>query len=159
MQTSLLKNTPDKHPDRVSNLSLGTPTTPGANAHRAGHPQRTLLSAKYPDPAQPPARTRGGNGLGWNLLSAGDKLRDLIIPESLASVVSAGVWSTGLDKVGIGWGGPAKNHLDEQSRKAERAREELDDLLASACPLCESVVAGLDKPFVREDEEDLTWQI
>lgn len=125
-----------------------TPTAGQRNAERA------LLSNS---PATP--GSKANRGAGWNLLSAGDKLRDLIIPESLATVVSAGVWSTGLDKVGIPWGGGAKPQQGEQDRKAEKAREELEDLLTSACPLCESVVAGLDKPFVREDEDDTTWQI
>ena len=36
---------------------------------------------------------------------------------------------------------------------------ELDDLLASTCPLCESVVFGLDKPFVKEGEVDTSWAL
>jgi len=38
-------------------------------------------------------------------------------------------------------------------------KEELDELLASSCPLCESVVAGLDKPFVAVGEVDDSWQL
>ncbi|EDR15746.1 uncharacterized protein LACBIDRAFT_228107 [Laccaria bicolor S238N-H82] len=43
--------------------------------------------------------------------------------------------------------------------KAEKLRAELDDLLASTCPLCESVVSGLDKPFVKEGEVDTSWAL
>jgi len=99
------------------------------------------------------------NSIGRNILSAGDKLRDLIKPESLAGVVSAGVWSTGLDKVGIGIGWGTNKAQKAQARQVERAREELNELLASTCPLCESVVAGLDKGFIKEGEEDDSWQV
>lgn len=61
--------------------------------------------------------------------------------------------------MGLLWGGGEKGEKDDVTRKIERAREELDELLAGACPLCESVVAGLDKPFVREGEDDDSWQI
>ena len=128
---------------------------PEANAGQ----MRTPNSSQFIPQGQVRSQTGGTNALGWNLLSAGDKLRDLIVPESLASVVSSGVWSTGLDKVGITWGGSSKPPQGDRSRQAEKAREELDDLLVSACPLCESVVVGLDKPFVREDEDDPTWRI
>lgn len=122
--------------------------------------QRALLSANFSAPTQN-GGSRSGGSLGRNIISAGDKLRDLIIPESLASVVSAGMWSTGLDRMGMGmlWGGGEKGEKGDWTRKAEKARDELDELLAGACPLCESVVAGLDKPFVKEGEEDESWAI
>lgn len=122
--------------------------------------QRTLLSAGFAAPLQ--NGTRAAGSLGRNILSAGDKLRDLIVPESIASVVSAGVWSTGLDRVGMGIiraGAAAGIGEKEKSKKMDMAREELDELLASVCPLCETVVVGLDKPFVKAGEEDLSWQI
>ena len=121
---------------------------------QAGKPQRTLLSSNFTLPV--PNGTRGTNSLGRNLLSAGDKLRDLILPESLASVVSAGMWSTGMDRL---WGSAEKRSDIDGQRRLEKAREELDELLASACPLCESVVAGLDKPFIEEGEEDDSWKL
>lgn len=31
--------------------------------------------------------------------------------------------------------------------------------MSSSCPLCESVVAGLDKPFVEEGEVDTSWAL
>jgi hypothetical protein len=47
----------------------------------------------------------------------------------------------------------------KKAAKAERLRAELEDVLASSCPLCESVVAGLDKPFVKEGELDTSWTL
>ena len=93
-----------------------------------------------------------GSGLTRNIVAAGDRLRDLIVPESLASVVG-GVWGTGGNKQIIG--GVEGRDVE----KVERMREELDELLASSCPLCDSVVAGLDKPFIAEGEADNSWQL
>ncbi len=133
----------------------GNPQTGNNPSRNAG--QRALLSANFAAPLQ--NGTRAAGSLGRNILSAGDKLRDLIIPESLASVVTGAMWSTGLDRVGMVWGGGEKGAGDDAGRRAEKAREELDDLLAGACPLCENVVAGLDKPFVKEGEDDVSWQV
>jgi len=71
------------------------------------------------------------------------------------------MWSTGLEKVGMGmlWGGGEKGEKDDVMQRAERAREELDDLLAGSCPLCENLIVGLDRSFVKEGEEDSSWQI
>ena len=118
-----------------------------------------MLSATFTAPVQNSARA--ANSLSRNILSAGDKLRDLIVPESLATVVSAGMWSTGLDRIGLDrmWSGGNKGDKNDMSKKIEKAREELDELLAGSFPLCEGVIAGLDKPFVKEGEEDESWQI
>jgi len=117
--------------------------------------QRTLLSANFTNLANPLIdSTRAAGSLGRNILSAGDKLRDLIIPDALATVVSAPVgWIPGM-----GGGRKAGTEIDER-KKAEKLRAELDDVLASSCPLCESVVAGLDKPFVKEGELDPSWAL
>jgi hypothetical protein len=118
-------------------------------------PQRTLLSANFAIPngrVIPGIPGVPGSGLTRNLVAAGDRLRDLIVPESLASVVG-GVWGTGGNK---------RNTAGSEGRdaeKAEKMREELDELLASSCPLCESVVAGLDKPFIVDGEVDESWQL
>lgn len=120
---------------------------------RTAQTQRTLLSSNFiPGPIQ--SSTRAANALGRNLLSAGDRLRDLVIPDALAAVVSAPVaWMPGV-------GGGKKGSMDEDGgNKGEKLRAELDDLLASSCPLCESVVVGLDKPFVTEGEVDMTWAL
>jgi hypothetical protein len=117
--------------------------------------QRMLLSANFTNITNPLIDgTRAAGSLGRNILSAGDRLRDLIIPDALASVVSAPVgWIPG-----IGGGRKAGTEKDG-ARKMEKLRAELDDVLASSCPLCESVVAGLDKPFVKEGEVDTSWAL
>lgn len=152
LQNELVKSAQQLPTDRASITSPvpGLPTNPSA---------RTLLSANFTAPVQNSARA--ANSLGRNILSAGDKLRDLIVPESLASVISAGMWSTGLDRIGLDrmWNVGEKGEKNDLARKAEKAREELDELLAGSCPLCEGVVAGLDKPFVKEGEDDDSWQI
>ncbi|KAJ7492755.1 Pep3/Vps18/deep orange family-domain-containing protein [Mycena latifolia] len=113
--------------------------------------QRALLSANF---VVNPLQT-GTRVIGRNLLSAGDKLRDLIVPDALAAVVSAPAWMPGM-------GGGRRNALEKdggKTAKTERLRAELEDVLASSCPLCESVVAGLDKPFVKEGEVDTSWAL
>lgn len=144
--------------------SITSPISAAANVNAISRAptQRTLLSSTFTGPVTNGARA--ANSLGRNLLSAGDKLRDLIVPESLASVVSGGMWSTGLDRIGLDrmWGSAAVGDRGEKTefgRRLEKARKELDELLAGACPLCEGVVAGLDRPFVKEGEEDDSWQI
>jgi hypothetical protein len=39
--------------------------------------------------------------------------------------------------------------------KAEAMRQELDDLLATSCVLCDLAVASLDRPFVAEGEDEI----
>ena len=122
--------------DRTSSANA-SPATP-----RQPTPQRTLLSANFGIGTN---GTRGAASLGRNLLSAGDRLRDLIIPDALASVVTAPAgWIPG---IGAG------------AAKVERLRKELEDVLAASCPLCESVVAGLDRPFVQPGEVDSSWTL
>jgi vacuolar protein sorting-associated protein 18 len=113
--------------------------------------QRTLLSSTFTAPLQ--SSTRAANQLGRGLLTAGDKLRDLILPETLVSIVANPL---------VGITGPAPRRPGERESakaKAEKARKELEELLAAACPLCESVVVGLDKPFVKEGEADTSWDL
>jgi len=88
------------------------------------------------------------------ILSAGDRLRDLVVPDALASVVSAPVgWIPGIG------GGRRIGVEKDGGKKMEKLRAELDEVLASSCPLCESVVVGLDKPFVEEGEVDTSWAL
>ncbi|KAI6047775.1 Pep3/Vps18/deep orange family-domain-containing protein [Pisolithus marmoratus] len=117
--------------------------------------QRTLLSTNFVGPALQNG-TKAVAPLGRNILSAGDKLRDLIIPDALAAVATAPVgWIPGM-----GLAGGKKSGSDKDGEKqTERLRAELDDILASCCPMCESVVAGLDKPFVDPAEMDTTWAL
>ena len=131
-----------------TNSANASPATP-----RQPTPQRTLLSANFGIGTN---GTRGATSLGRNLLSAGDRLRDLIIPDALANLVTAPAgWIPG-----IGLGGGAKRDAGEKdAEKIERTRRELEDVLAANCPLCESVVAGLDKPFVQAGEVDASWDL
>jgi hypothetical protein len=130
----------------------GNATTPSSVAPpRQPASQRTLLSANF---VVNPLQT-GTRVIGRNLLSAGDKLRDLIVPDALAAVVSAPAWMPGM-------GGGRRNGIEQEGgkkAKTERLRAELEDVLASSCPLCESVVAGLDKPFVKQGEVDTSWAL
>ena len=127
---------------------------PGAPTARQPATQRTLLSANFGPIVNPLQNgAKAANILGRSVISAGDKLRDLIIPDALASLVSAPNWLPGI-------GGKASG--DEKTpghKKLEAMRAELEDLLSSSCPLCESVVAGLDKPFVTEGEVDTSWTL
>lgn len=104
------------------------------------------------------AQTQNGNrqtnSIGRNLLSAGDRLRDLIVPDALVTVITSPAgWIPGI-------GGAQKNALIESAtgKRLEKLRSELEDILASACPLCESVIAGLDKSFTK-GEPDSSWEV
>ncbi|KZT05889.1 uncharacterized protein LAESUDRAFT_204778 [Laetiporus sulphureus 93-53] len=151
LQNELVKASQKGGLDRnsIANPSL----LPGSAPARHSTAQRTLLSANF-GIGQNPART--ATALGRNLLSAGDRLRDLIIPDALASVVTAPAgWIPG---IGLGTG--AKRSTGEKdAEKVERMRRELEDVLAASCPLCESVVAGLDKPFEQGGEVDASWAL
>ena len=62
--------------------------------------------------------------------------------------------------MGMGLGAGAKRDAGEKdAEKMERVRRELEDVLAAHCPMCESVVAGLDKPFVQPGEVDASWDL
>ncbi|KAF9244574.1 Pep3/Vps18/deep orange family-domain-containing protein [Melanogaster broomeanus] len=140
LQTELVKG---NQTGVVDGSAIRTP-----NDMRQPTRQRTLLSANIVGPLQ--NGTKAAGSLGRNILSAGDRLRDMIVPDALASVVSAPGWIPGMGSKKVG--------SDKDAEKqAEKLRAELDDVLASSCPLCESVVAGLDKPFVNPGEVDTTW--
>jgi vacuolar protein sorting-associated protein 18 len=89
--------------------------------------------------------------LGRGLRTAGDKLRDLIVPDALAALVTHPL-------IGVGIGAPGKPK-EKGGEAVEKVRKELEELLASKCPMCESVVAGLDRPFVAEEEDDGSWAV
>lgn len=139
----------------LQNELVKTAGQPAANGGTGRLPtsQRTLLSANFGVPTPLQNGTRAANSLGRNLLSAGDRLRDLIIPDTLASVVTAPVgWLPGMGSTG-------KKVTENEEKKMEKLRKELEDLLAGSCPLCENVVAGVDKPFVKEGEVDSSWTL
>jgi vacuolar protein sorting-associated protein 18 len=150
LQTELMKGNPGP-------ITAGKITSPvsGVSQGRQPQSQRTLLSSNFTALANPLHNgTRAANVLGRNLLSAGDRLRDLIIPDALAAVVSAPAgWIPG-----IGTGRRSGVEADN-GQKVEKLRAELDEVLASSCPLCESVIVGLDRPFVKEGEVDTTWTL
>lgn len=95
--------------------------------------------------------------MGSAVVTASDKLRDLIVPDALATAV--GVWGGRGRALGgaVGLGDHAVE--GEAVSRVEVLRAELDTVLAGSCPLCDSVVAGLDKPFVKEGEVDASWTI
>ena len=134
-------------------LVKGNPTANGAVRERQNTAPRTLLSANFANAVPNPARA--ANLLGRNILNAGDKLRDMIVPDALAAAVTAPVgWIPGM-------GGPGKKRsgADKVDENAKKARAELEELLASNCPLCESVIVGLDKGFIKEGELDTSWAL
>ena len=98
---------------------------------------------------------RAANTLGRGILSAGDRLREMIVPDALASVVTAPAgWIPG-----ITGGGTRRQGEKDGEKTAEKLRRELEDVLTANCPLCESVVAGVDKPFVKDGEVDTSWTL
>lgn len=131
--------------------------------------QRTLLSAQFGQQANGRSNSLYSTALltnplllaaplapaaiGRNVVAAANQLKDLIIPDALANAIALPFqpWTGG---------GSARSKKNEkgEGRTAEKIREELDELLASSCPLCESVVSGLDKLFVGEYEVD-SWQL
>jgi len=153
LQTELMKDASTK--EQLNNgPGIGPPSLVGSQATSVRQPttQRTLLSANFGNPLQNGARA--ANLLGRSVISAGDRIRDLIIPDALATVVSPPNWIPGI-------GGGARRTGNEKMgrQRAEKLRAELEEMLASSCPLCESVISGLDKPFVKEGEADTSWTL
>ena len=116
-------------------MKSAPPTTPlpaAANpalAHPARAPstQRTLLSANFGAGVV----GAGARGVGRNLLSAGDRLRDLISPDALAGLVAAPAgWIPGIG-IGAGAGGAKRDAGEKDAARAERVRRELEDVLAA----------------------------
>lgn len=139
LQTELVKGSPAALKASVTKTTARhLPTT-----------QRTLLSSNF-NPLQGGARAAGA--LGRGVMSAGDQLRNLIVPDALAAVVTAPTWIPGI-------GAGKRLSESDGGKKAEKMRGELEDILASSCPLCESVVVGLDKPFLKDGEVDTTWAL
>ncbi|KIR32632.1 hypothetical protein I352_05059 [Cryptococcus deuterogattii MMRL2647] len=91
------------------------------------------------------------------LIAAGDKLRELIIPDALAQAVS-------IVSVGVGVGGTGETKKGGKREKlndgrVKELRNELDELVASKCPLCEGAVMSLDKPFIALSEDAADWEV
>lgn len=106
---------------------------------------RALLSSNFGGGSNTPRRTEASDFFaapGRRIAAAGDKLRELIVPDALAQAVS---------------GGKKKRYAEDADLEAARA--ELDQLVAAVCPLCEGSIVGIDKPFVREDENGGEWAV
>lgn len=134
---------------------------------------RALLSSSFPaqsgssTPRKPNTGSTATDLLlgvtGRNkLLAAGDRLRELIIPDVLAQAVTVVGQGVG---VGVGMGptgsaGRKKNSKRDvgSEERASKAKAELDKIVAAVCPLCEGSVMGLDKPFVTEGE-GRDWEV
>ncbi|TRM66423.1 Pep3/Vps18/deep orange family-domain-containing protein [Schizophyllum amplum] len=135
-------------------LIKGTPAL-AASRERSQTAPRALLSSNFANAVPNPARA--ANLLGRNILNAGDKLRDMIVPDALAAAVTApAAWIPGMGGAGTG---KKRSGADKTDENAKKARAELEELLASNCPLCESVVVGLDKGFIKEGELDTSWAL
>ena len=138
------------------------PTTPAPRT--SSQAQRTLLSSAFTTSGANGSLTRAMNPLtaaaamGSAVVTASDKLRDLIVPDALATAV--GVWGGRSKAIGgiVGLGGE-RTAEGEIASRIEVLRAELDTVLAGSCPLCDSVVSGLDKPFVKDGEVDASWTI
>lgn len=113
--------------------------------------QRSLLSSNFGSIVN---GAKAANLLSRSVISAGDRLRDLIIPDALAALVSSPNWLPGMGSTK-----PSGKEKTVGEKKMETIRIELEELLSSNCPLCENVVAGLDKPFVAEGEVDPSWTL
>ncbi|TFK36843.1 DigA protein [Crucibulum laeve] len=155
LQNELMKgDAPGK--GQLTGAGIGKPSLIVSNPVSVRQPatQRTLLSTNFGTITNPLQNgARAANLLGRSVISAGDRLRDLIVPDALAAVVSAPGWIPGIG------GGRKPGTEKDGSHKLEKLRAELDDVLSSSCPLCESVIVGLDKPFVQEGEVDTSWTL
>lgn len=87
--------------------------------------------------------------------AAGDRLRDMIIPEALASAINV----PRFPGMGLLWGGEGDARDLTLADDGGAAEKYIDDLLSASCPLCEGVVVGLDKPFVVLGEDEDSWQL
>jgi hypothetical protein len=150
LQTELMKDTSKSKGNTSKPSAVSTEAPP-----RAPTTQRTLLSSNFGAIVNPLQNgAKAANLLGRSVISAGDRLRDLIIPDALAALVSTPNWLPGI-------GGAKANGKEKtvSEKKLETMRIELEELLSSNCPLCENIVASLDKPFVAEGEIDTSWTL
>jgi vacuolar protein sorting-associated protein 18 len=88
--------------------------------------------------------------IGRGVLNAGDRLREMIIPESLANL--AGGWSnsSARDKTRL-----SKKEILLHSQ----LQEELDEIIAASCPLCDSLVNNLEKEYINSPGDAEGWRL
>ena len=105
-----------------------------------------LLSAAF----TPEGLVGAAGSFGRGVLSAGDRLREMIVPESLANLAG-------------GWSGSAardKRHFSKKQLSVQsRLQEELDEIIASSCPLCDSLVNDLEKEYARLPTDIESWKL
>ncbi|GAA6060223.1 hypothetical protein JCM10212_002302 [Sporobolomyces blumeae] len=112
-----------------------------------------------------------------------DQLRKLVLPDALLGAIGGAIpgstkiqgslksLGAGVNAVGAGFGvggtatSTSRSGVHDATALAKGAsakkeagekrelREQLDDLLASSCILCEGAISSLDRPFVGDDEE------
>jgi hypothetical protein len=111
------------------------------------NPQNLLTAAFNPDGF---SVVGAAGSFGRGVLSAGDRLREMIVPESLANL--AGGWSGSATR--------GKQRLSKQQLSVHtRLQEELDDIIASSCPLCDSLVNDLEKDYVQLPSDVESWRL
>ena len=107
------------------------------------------------------------------LFAAGDRLREMIIPDALAQAVttvgSSVVSGVPLPSLNLGSvtgrgtgkkGGKKDGFKDKnEEKRLEGLTRELDELVAAVCPLCEGCVLGIDKGFIGEGEDVSDWEV
>lgn len=138
---------------------VGEPTRGASGSSKTAAP-----NTHTEDPSGDDAATASLLGLPTSrnrLLAAGDKIRELVVPDALASAVSAVAISA------VGGGSSSRTNKStisaadpKDQARMERLRGELDRLLASSCVLCEGSVVTLDKGFITtRDGDDGSWDI
>lgn len=156
LQDELMRLTNIPQPPKVQHSRQNSSSIPAVNgANASGQQARNLLSAGANlGRAVVVAPAVAGRNV---IAAAGAGLRDLIVPESLATVITSNL------SLNLSWGGSNDGKdiesVERAKERAEKLKAELDELLAAACPLCESLVAGLDKPFVLPGEVDHSWDL
>jgi len=107
-----------------------------------------LLSAAHSQEGFSVVGAAGSFGRG--VLSAGDRLREMIVPESLANLAT-------------GWSNTSARNKERLSKKElaqhTRLQEELDDIIAASCPLCDSLVNNLEKEYVTLPSDLESWRL
>ncbi|KAM0756677.1 hypothetical protein T439DRAFT_341664 [Meredithblackwellia eburnea MCA 4105] len=118
------------------------------------------LQAQLSPSSAPAAKSRGARATlvddpllqGRKLAAASvqglDQLRKLVLPDALLGAVGVNVGRKGDRRQEQ----PTVRNETEEAR-LQSLRDQLDDLLASSCVLCERAVESIERPFVDEGEE------
>jgi len=117
-----------------------------AKGHVSSKANQKLLSTAF----TPEGIVGAAGSFGRGVLSAGDKLREMIVPESLANLAGGWSGSNARDKQRL-----SKSQLSTQ----KRLQEELDEIIASSCPLCDGLVNDLEKEYVQLAGDVASWRL